>query len=167
VRGGVGTLVVRNLAQKILFDEELVGQISDGQWENSSPRDHWQPWADAKVVVGENVGRDFYARRGYDFTNKEFVAQLGPRMLEYVRLGLVYGAENAGKLHYALNDNVQSYEDHGTSTHWRDVRTFLLNYDLERVREVAASEVIYDETQLKKDLRDLRSIVKVYRAEAA
>ena len=32
------TLVVRNAAQKILWDDELTGQISDGRWENWYPK---------------------------------------------------------------------------------------------------------------------------------
>lgn len=81
-----GTLVVRNKAQKILFDEELSGQISDGQWENSTPHGHWEPWCDAEVVVGENVGRTFYARRdSYNFLNKELLEIVGDRMVEAVQ----------------------------------------------------------------------------------
>lgn len=81
------TLRVRNLAQKILWDDELCGQISDGRWENSSPRDHWEPWGRCEVVIDpDNVGRDFYARRdGYCFTEKELLSIIGERMLESVR----------------------------------------------------------------------------------
>lgn len=84
----MGTLRVRNIAQKVLFEEELSGQISDGQWENSSPREHWKPWCDATVVVDpNNVGRDFYARReSYNFTARDLLAVVQDRMLEYVRV---------------------------------------------------------------------------------
>ncbi len=83
----MGTLRVRNLAQKVLWDWELNGQISDGRWENSSPSDHWEYWAKAEVVVDpENVGRDFYARRdGYCFTEKSLLEIIGERMLNAVR----------------------------------------------------------------------------------
>lgn len=83
-----GTLRVRNIAQKILFTQELSGQLSDGHWENSSPRDHWQPWCSAKVVVDPtHPGRDFYARRDtYDFAAKQLLDVVADRMIEAVRL---------------------------------------------------------------------------------
>lgn len=83
-----GVLTVRNQAQKILFDEELSGQISDGMWENSRPYDHWEPWCGAEVVVGLNVGRNFYAKKdNYNFTNKDLLDVVGDRMVEAVRKG--------------------------------------------------------------------------------
>jgi hypothetical protein len=81
-------LRVRNVRQKILFDEEISGQISDGMWENSRPFDHWKPWCDADVVVAEdgNVGRTFWASRdNYLITSKELLDIVGSRMVGYVR----------------------------------------------------------------------------------
>lgn len=86
MRREYGVLTVRNQAQKILFDEEMSGQISDGMWENTRPYDHWEPWCDAEVVVGENVGRNFYARKdNYNLTNKDLLDIVGDRMLESVQ----------------------------------------------------------------------------------
>jgi hypothetical protein len=81
------TLRVRNIAQKVLLEDELLGQMSDGRWENSNPMDHWKPWCNATIVVDpENVGRDFYPRRdGYCFTEKDLLEIIGERMLEAVR----------------------------------------------------------------------------------
>jgi hypothetical protein len=80
-------LVVRNEAQKILFEKELAGQISDGYWENSRPWNHWR-WVGRELVVevGENVG--VYGGgpvRSYNFNNKMLVEIVGERMIEYVR----------------------------------------------------------------------------------
>jgi hypothetical protein len=83
----MATLRLRNLAQKVLWEHELTGQISDGRWENSGPRDHWMPWCNAEVVVDpDNVGRDFYARRdGYCFTERDLLSIIGDHMLEAVQ----------------------------------------------------------------------------------
>lgn len=82
-------LVVRNEAQKILFDEELMGQLSDGMWENTRPFDHWKVWADCDVVVAgpdDEVGRTFYAAKSnYNFTSRDLLDVVGDRMLEYVQ----------------------------------------------------------------------------------
>jgi hypothetical protein len=82
-----GTLAVRNEAQRILFEDELKGQLSDGRWENSRPYDHWECWSDAEVIVDpDNVGRDFYAKRdGYCFTEKDLLSVIGDQMLESVQ----------------------------------------------------------------------------------
>jgi hypothetical protein len=84
------TLAVRNAAQKILFDEELSGQISDGMWENSAPRDHWRPWSRAEVVVDPiNVGRDFYAQKdNYGINRRDLLDIVGDRMLASVQRAL-------------------------------------------------------------------------------
>lgn len=84
-----GKLVVRNKAQKILFEQELAGQISDGHWENlESPRDHWVPWCEAECVVGgegEPLGPTFYAqKKNYYLDDPKLLDCVGDRMVEAV-----------------------------------------------------------------------------------
>lgn len=84
----MNTLRFRNMAQKVLWDFELSGQLSDGRWENSRPYDHWEYWHRdvATVVDPDHVGRDFYVRRdGYCFTEKDLLEVVGARMLNAVR----------------------------------------------------------------------------------
>lgn len=82
----MGTLTVRNEAQKILFLTELRGQFSDGAWENSGPMDHWVPWSEAEVVVGTRLGRDFYAAKdNYNLVRADLLEWVGDRMVEAVR----------------------------------------------------------------------------------
>src|SRR6266487_2282190 len=93
-RNSENRLYVRTLAQKILWDEELAGQISDGMWENTKPHNHWEPWCDATAVVAPgNVGRTFYADKdNYQLNSKDLLSIVGDRMLGAVRarLGLDY-----------------------------------------------------------------------------
>lgn len=102
-----GTLRFRNIEQKILWDVELSGQISDGRWENSRPYDHWEYWhRDVEVVVDpDNVGRDFYVRRdGYCFTEKLLLEVVGERMLNAVRSA-------TGNDAYSHNDMLRDLRD--------------------------------------------------------
>lgn len=88
-------LVVRNEAQRVLIQKELAGQISDGFWENSAPRDAYKDWAFAtkarpssgiQIVIGENLGRNFYAKKSnYNFTNKQFLEWQSDDMLDLVQ----------------------------------------------------------------------------------
>lgn len=99
-------LRVRNLAQKVLWDQELSGQISDGQWENATPWDHWKPWCDAEVVVDpEHVGRNFHARRqSYMFNAKDLLEVVGERMLEAVRIATGDATYDAKRMNNDLAD---------------------------------------------------------------
>lgn len=87
------TLFVETEVQKVLFEKELRGQISDGAWENASPINHWEPWSACKVeVVGNGpTGRNFDVKKAnYRFTS--IVPVVGDRMLQTVvtELGVPY-----------------------------------------------------------------------------
>lgn len=114
----MGTLRVRNLAQKVLWEQELSGQISDGHWENASPHDHWEAWCDAKVVVDpENVGRDFWARReSYNFTSKDLLDVVGDRMVEAVRVATGNAEYDMAAMRKDLNDLKTIIKQHVSSS---------------------------------------------------
>lgn len=79
------TVVVRTEVQKALLQQELVGQLSDGFWENSSSKADWQRLAAATVVVaseGQAVGCSFKLNKRYDFANDDLLDCVGDRMLE-------------------------------------------------------------------------------------
>lgn len=82
------TLNVRNAEQKVLFEQEIRGQISDGYWENARPFDHHRPWSKCQVVVDpDNIGRDFYAmKNNYGLNSKNLLDCVGDRMLTYVNM---------------------------------------------------------------------------------
>lgn len=165
----MGTLAVRSIEQKILFDEELSGQISDGNWENLNVRDHWQAWCDAEVIVDpDNVGRDFTARYdSYNFTDPDLLSVVKERMLVTVRLGLTYGPENAEALQSLFG--LTAEQDAAIPTYWA-----LPSYaghlkmveamDLGEITWIARNEEIYSERDLMRDLRDLKVIKKIRRA---
>lgn len=91
-------LFLRNNDQVALFKEELVGQLSDGAWENSSPYDHWKGWSDAELGVDANnpglVGysRWSFPKRGYGFVRALVnECDLSDRMIAYVVMHRVTG----------------------------------------------------------------------------
>lgn len=86
-------LTVRNMAQKIAFMCEMKGQISDGQWENSRPHDHYKSWMLdwEDVEVGDDVGRDFWVEKdNYNFTNSNLLDVVGSRLLLKIKLAMLY-----------------------------------------------------------------------------
>jgi hypothetical protein len=65
---------VRTQAQKLLYDNELCGQISDGHWENAIPSNHYHIMCDAEIIVAkpdEKIGANFTPKRRYNFANNE------------------------------------------------------------------------------------------------
>jgi hypothetical protein len=166
----MGILAVRNEAQKILFDEELSGQISDGMWENLNRRDHWQVWCDADVVVDpDNLGRDFWASYdSYNFTHPDLLSVVKDRMLVTVRLGLTYGADKADTLAslFGLTPDGRpatipsywgEYAAKGHEAYQKNL-DMVKGMDLDEVTFIAGYEAIYSEADLMKDLRDLKKI---------
>ena len=81
------TIRVNNQAQKILMEQELQGQISDGMWENSRPEGHWVQWSDAEVIVdpkhpGVNVRTE---KDNYNLNSRALLDAVGDRMVDEVR----------------------------------------------------------------------------------
>jgi len=71
----------------LLWKNELVGQISDGLWENSSTPTDWQDWYTAQVdvcegQVGSHVPAHKYLRRGRSFRFVDLVIIVGERMIK-------------------------------------------------------------------------------------
>jgi len=79
-------ITLANSNQVVLFTRELCGQLSDGYWENSSPREHWRAPCRASVVVGDTPNVNFIPHRAYNFNAKKLVDVVGERMMQYVRL---------------------------------------------------------------------------------
>jgi hypothetical protein len=82
-------LYVANLEQKLIFLNELRGQLSDGYWEGSKPRNHWVPWSslnwntvqiplDGKVGVSGDLRHT--DKNNYDFASAELYKYVGIRM---------------------------------------------------------------------------------------
>lgn len=60
----------RNEMQVVLWNEELIGQLSDGNWENSRPYEHWKRPCRAEVAVASpstQLGPNFTPARKYNF----------------------------------------------------------------------------------------------------
>ena len=77
-----------NPQQKILWDMEMSGQVSDGQWENSYPYDHWERPCRAESLVaqpGEQPGLNFRPKRSYGFNKASLLEIVGDRALAEVQ----------------------------------------------------------------------------------
>lgn len=48
-----GTISLPSMTAVALWNNEFLGQMSDGYWENARPHDHWRFWVGMKAVYGE------------------------------------------------------------------------------------------------------------------
>lgn len=81
-------IVWENQQQKILWDKEMSGQVSDGMWENASPFNHWERPCQAESLVakeGQEAGLNFFPRKSYGFNNAELLSIVGDRALAEVQ----------------------------------------------------------------------------------
>ena len=181
-------LVVESVTQQAIFEMELKGQLSDGHWENASPRNHWEPWSDAEVVVaqnGEALGREFYARRDrYDYNSKKLREVVSGRMIAYARLAragftlaeisvLEYAIDGFTEMQvpttFAIPEWVVKYatdeKDTASKRHYGEVLA-KLNAFVPAVVEAALQDTSYGQPELKRDLKRLGEIVKMDRRSA-
>lgn len=167
-------LVFRTNVQAILWQKEIEGQLSDGQWENTKPNDHWEYWTWVRVLSLEksvthhkHIGRSFHVRKDdYALGSKDLLDCIGGRMVAYARLAL------AGYDLGAIETLDVLFGDDGTwggipaqdGEYWNKVRYDLDRYNLTRVkRAVSGLEVggAYNLTALKADLKEMKKAIKI------
>ena len=128
-----------NRAQVILYECELKGQISDGNWEDSKPYDHWERMCNAQATNDSAaplgcVG--FYPIRKYNFADSQLVEIVGDRMVWFVK---VYTA----------------FPEFSFDKHW--------DYDdvssLTKVQLAKVNAIVYTHKDLMRDLRQMKNIV--------
>jgi len=151
---------VATAIQATLLKNELMGQISDGAWENSGPRDHWKDVTSADVVVDPvSQGFDgFYPRRSYQFSR--VIEYVGDRMLTQARARILFPD---------LTDDTLKYIDYGdwvwkeTGAHYDEVRSALATVGIKDSESRKAvleqiNAVNYTEKELRKDLLVLQRL---------
>lgn len=156
----MATLRVRNIEQAALFQLEIVGQLSDGMWENSTPREHWRPWCKCNVVVNDkNVGRDFWAPRDrYALASKSLLDVVGKRMLTYVKLARKYGIKLAGQIETVLCDLDGSFigvKSNQSEWYRKELETVMASVDIIDAMHVIEADT-YTMRDLRRDLNELR-----------
>ena len=168
-------LLVRNAMQAAVFEHELKGQLSDGQWENATvpTKDWW--WITVKIAGPRDpIGRNFYPKYDkFNFAAKDLLSVVGNRMLAYARAAkagvafddcavmdyLVKTSFDLGKPidddfdgNLIFTDKVQMYAV-------ERVAPVLKKYGEEFLKK-ALEDKSYGPKELVADLKDLKSIAR-------
>lgn len=139
-----------------LWKHELVDQISDGMWENSSPYGHWRPWCDAVVSWHPTiVGKNFWAQKtNYNLNSNELLSAVGQRMIGMARL------VNAAKL-LSVTDLESFLHVVNDEMKYRNFQQL----PAEPVHVAVLIAALKDETYTRKDLiadlKDMKAIMKL------
>lgn len=164
-------LVFHNLVERALFENEICGQISDGMWENTQPLNHWEAWAEAKVLVdptGKLVGRNFYARKD-NYRLSALIEYVGDRMKFYAELTMQFPSE----VQECLNHDARlpdSLEDYDREVAWATtskgsadkVATWTLCGLTREKVERTGKDMIITEKDLRGYLRGISECMKTY-----
>lgn len=173
----VATITFASATQLALFTNELCGQISDGHWENSGPRDHWIFWYRLDHAIGENVGvvtnKSYRAwdesgcrKNNYNFMSAELLDCVGDRMLKTARLAMCLDYTNMDAFKSAvygadyMPDTLAEYEAclAGTPHKYDFANDYLKRIPAEAGRKFYTTE--YTVKDLHKDLRAIKKICK-------
>lgn len=154
-------LTFRTQDQLVLWKEELLGQISDGHWENSRPHEHWKDWHQSiELTVGEDVGRNFSVRKdNYNLASSDLLSVVAGRMLVAVRLSRVFGPEHVNTLSYCFDMEKFKGPPGYSGAYWDAIRQRISRFNLATVEE-AGRDRSYDLARLRKDLRDMKKIIR-------
>lgn len=168
------TIAFRTHDQKVLWDHEISGQLSDGYWENATPRGHWEVWCRAETVVDpDNVGRNFRAARGnYNLAVKDLLNIVSGRMIVTVQIAQAFGAEHVDTVRHLFEACGQAWVGmpEYKGQYWDDIRSKItalaetLGMDYTAFADKVAA-VNYTERELKRDLKEMMRTIRFYNAE--
>jgi len=166
-----GTIVLSTFSAAFIWEGEIVGQLSDGMWENAAPFDHWKFWHNLNVKVDATVkphveGNSTWAdKTGYNIAG--LYECVGDRMLATGRMGralekLGYGVPPEsvarGELRHVCEDMAKMQYTEFLTAKEKDNAVRLAKVSL----EVAASfySTVYTMRDLRNDVRDIKIAMK-------
>jgi hypothetical protein len=148
---------------KALFEHEILGQLSDGAWENTYPYDHWKFWNNLEVEEGAfkyvKDGPWPTKRSGYNLA-KELVTgdcDLSHRMRIYTVCEVLgYDKEVCNYMEYAINERDGTVKADGDYYDFiKDKPTLVSKLDSYKHDVVKVLE-LYSRDALIADLKELR-----------
>lgn len=88
----VGSIFLPSISALAVWREEVLGQLSDGMWENTSPTNHWEFWHKLVTKLGEpsvvmDEGKHVPYRQKTSYNIAGLYEYVGDRMLAYGRMG--------------------------------------------------------------------------------
>lgn len=167
----MNTITFRTHDQKVLFDHELRGQLSDGHWGDTTPHDHWKPWCQAETVVGPDVGVNFWARKSnYNFLAGDLLDVVEGRMRRAVIVARLFGADAidlVSSLYGACGAEAWSGLPRYEGEYWDKKRAAIqaladkFQIDVDRIERIMIEEErSYTSADLRRDLKEMMVAIR-------
>lgn len=179
-----GTIFVKNMVQLNLLKCELLGQMSDGLWENSRN----QSWKFlGNIQISENARIEFerwipYDYKGYNVNSKELIDIIGARMLAFCRITFLTNSEITTYVQYFLesisnikedetltsierfNEKLEYYKKSSVNSDYytrsyNEINAFIELYGAENIVN-ALNCTNYKIKDMRKDLREITTALK-------
>lgn len=164
-RTKTGKIFLPTITAAALFEHVLLGQFSDGKWENSTPHDHWKPWGNLEIVVDPSglprvEGGSGFRKKNYnllgllEYVKDEMIALCRMTLAaSHLGVDLTHNARNAA--HYGhMPATLAEWTDRKASGKWD--ADYVAGYMADVTPELAAAfyehEKAYDVKALKRDL---------------
>jgi len=95
MRDVIGTISFPTRSALAVWRAEILGQLSDGMWENTAPHDHWEFWHQLRTVVDGSKkphvvmdeGRHVPYNQKVSYNVAGLYPIIGDRMLAFGRMG--------------------------------------------------------------------------------
>lgn len=165
-----GKIFLPTLTAAALFEHSLLGQFSDGMWENSTPHGHWKPWHHLEIVFDTGCtprveGGLGFRKKNYnlmgllEYVQDEMLA-LGRMTLAAAHLGidLTGNARNAAQYGY-MPATLEDWTARKESGKWG--QDHVTKYMVDVTPELAAAFYQHEKSYT---LRDLKADLKACKA---
>lgn len=151
-----GTIFLPTKSAIAVWKNEIVGQLSDGAWENTTPYDHWKFWAYLDVELGEPkvISKKYAKKKGYALSS--LIKYVGDRMIKIGKLGL-FTEEGNGEY---MPDTFEEWKTSKETGKWK--WDFLSSHMEPITEEIAKQyyESSYNLNDLRKDLKVIKEAMK-------
>ncbi|MFA6510124.1 MAG: hypothetical protein WCV62_06725 [Candidatus Peribacteraceae bacterium] len=153
-----------------LWVSELLGQLSDGMWENSNPHDHWKFWHQGEVLYTPDAPVSTIELENYAYPKKvaygfsRLIPIVGDRMLPNARMGKALGqrcndrqAVEAGEY---MPATMEIWEENKIHNSWKypwagEKMEYISHSDALRFYET-----VYTMKDMKRDLKLIGDLMK-------
>jgi len=157
----VGIMYLPSWSAATVWEHEILGQLSDGAWENSGPHDHWEFWHKLDLAIGRpKVAYNYYGRIKNGYNLAGLIQYVGDRMVNMGRMGM------------ALNRRLSSYEASAAEDMPPTFEQFMADrqeaktYSQKELQHILPGDAQkfyrtkYDEKDLRNDLQVIKTAMK-------
>jgi len=161
--------------EAFLWEDEILGQLSDGAWENATPNDHWMAWGRADIKVGSPAGYYGFRPKRTSYGLTSLIKDIGERMqthLGLMRMLKAKGVDPEEFVHDQLPDDVESLRNapkyakqEGKAGYWSNI---IQKWQAWGIDEAMIQKALKDtsEADVKNVLRDIQKTIKVQLPDA-